>query len=182
MRSTDTGGAEFDGLATELASQNWANFALLGTRMEALEDGHSEEQTKPPSKEAQAHLDTAVARCSKLCSDVRSACQGLSSAVQSARGSGQSVGSTMTNQISEGLDKCDNMETAVITKLNSLRCRALFSATDMTIKAELRKVGEPFADLERALTSLKALNNKTKTEMKEKEVKEEKKKDSELFC
>ena len=47
--------------------EDWAQFAILGQRKESLPSTHSEEQTKPASREALGHLEVGIDKMTAVC-------------------------------------------------------------------------------------------------------------------
>ena len=62
---------DFDEVAQQLASHDWAQFAILDVRQSEIAPGHSEQASVPPSDEAIEHLNCAIDKAQKIGREVR---------------------------------------------------------------------------------------------------------------
>lgn len=151
-------GIEFGNMAKELKVHDWAQFALLNQRQQALPANHDEQVTQPPSEEALAHLNTALEKASHLSKNLRNISQQLS--MWAARN--PEHGDMIPEQVESAMDKLENLETEHLPALQDMVTRKLFQTSDKQIKTALQKFATPFADLERTLASVQALLRTTK--------------------
>ena len=148
-------------------------FAIENRRQGALDDGHDEKTSKPPSAEALEHLQCGIEKPATLCTEVRRAAQTASTESVAQQRAGKTHSHTVVTTAESALDKVDATEKNHLPKLNLMASRNILTSTDDAIKMQLKHLATPFQELEQQRVALHALLKMPKGEKKEKKAKAE---------
>ena len=156
-------GLGFDTLCSELAMEDWAQFALVGQRDMIMPSSH-DESDKPPSDEAQKRLAGGFERCTQVIGTIRKACSLMAKLSVSA-----ATRITMT----EGIGYCSDVENRFLTPLSSTLCTDVMAVSDDEIKKMLKSLAHPFAKLQQYESDVLALLKQAQRSAKNEKTKKE---------
>ncbi len=142
-----------DNILEELHLENWATFAVRGDRKQALEAGHDEERTKPPSEESRLHLSEPYDKMERLIISIRKACRYLAT-LSLTNGS---VSNTFQDGCEKALIECAQLEGTLFQRFHKMMVQDMKSTTDAMIKKLLRSACLPYKRLDEMAKNLAAL-------------------------